>query len=93
MHRLADHYTGILQELNEIKQSEEKQNHIEFVDEIKRGQSLQTTKFLEYKCNQMVKQITTDSKNCFSFIVKKEILNRLSDAKKSEDFCEIFTIF
>ena len=42
------------------------------------------------KCNQKVEELTTDSKNGFSFKVKKkEELNKTFDTKKSEVFYEI----
>ena len=91
--RLGDYYTDVLQqELNEIKEPEEIYYHIEFQDETKRDVNpFKLRNFLSDKCNQKVEELTTDSKNGFSFKVKPILqLNLLSDIKKFEDFpCEI----
>ena len=97
-HRLGDYYTDVLQqELNEIKEPEEMFYHIEFQDDTKRDfNPFKLRNFLSDKCNQKVEELTTDSKNEFSFKVEP-ILQRnvLSDFKKFEDIsCEItFHIF
>ena len=92
MHCLRDYYTEVLQqELNEIKEPEEIY-YIEFQDETKREVNpFKLRNFLSDKCNQKVEELTTDSKNGFSFKVKPILqLNLLSDIKKFEDFsCEI----
>ena len=91
--RLGDYYTDVLQqELNEIKEPEEIYYHIEFQDETKREVNpFKLRNFLSDECNQKVEELTTDSKNGFSFKVKPILqLNLLSDIKKFEDFsCEI----
>ena len=89
MHCLRDYYTEVLQQdLNEIKEPEEIYNHIEFQDETKReGNPFKLPSFLSDKCNQKVEELTTDSKNRFSFKVKPILqINLLSNIKKFEDF-------
>ena len=77
--------------MNKIKKPEEICYHIEFQDETKREDNPSKQRnFLSDKYNQKVKQFTTDSKNGFSFKVKRsEELNQLSDIKKFEDLREI----
>ena len=91
--RLRDYYTGVLQqELNEIKKPEEIYYHIQFQDETKRDVNpFKQRNFLSDKCNQKVKELTSDTKNGFPFKVKPFLqLNLLSDIKKFGDFpCEI----
>ena len=69
MYRLIDYSTEVLQqEMNEIEEPEEIYYHIEFHDEIKREVNpFKLRIFLSDKSNQNVKEITTDSKNGFSF--------------------------
>ena len=70
--RLGDYYTDVLQqELNEIKEPEEINYHIEFKDETKTDVNpFKLRYFLSDKCNQKVEKRTTDSKNGFFFKVK-----------------------
>ena len=67
--RLGDYYTDVLQqELNEIKEPEEIYYHIEFQDETKRDVNpFKLRNFMSDKCNKKVEELTTDSKNRFSF--------------------------
>ena len=92
MHCLRDYYTEVLQqELNEIKEPEEIYYHIEFQDETKRDVNpFKLRNFLSDKCNQKVEELTTDSKNGFSFKVKPNFqLRVLADIKKVGDLsCE-----
>ena len=98
MHCLGDYYTDVLQrELNEFKEPEEINYHNEFQDETKREVNpFKLRNFLSDKCNQKVDELTTNSKNGFSFKIKPILqLNFFSNIKKFEDFpCEItFQIF
>ena len=66
--------------------------HIEFYDKTKRDFSpFKLRNFLSNGGNQKIGELTTDSKNGFSFKVKPILqLSLLSDIKKLEDFsCEI----
>ena len=88
MHQLRDYYKELLQqELNEIKEREEIY-YIEFQDETKSEvNTFKQLNFLSDKCNQKVDELTTDSKNGFSFKVLPILqLNLLSDIKKNENF-------
>ena len=93
MHCLWDYYTEVLQqELNEIKEYEEIYSHIEFHDKTKREVNpFKIRNFLSDKCSQNVEELTTDSKNGFSFKDKHILqLNLLFGIKKFQDFsCEI----
>ena len=94
MHRLGDYYTELqYQELIEIKEPEEIYYHIEFHDETKREVNpFKLRPFLSDECNRKVEELTTDSKNGFSFKVKLILqLNLFSDIKKCEDFSCEFT--
>ena len=100
MHCLIDYYTEVLQqELNEIEEPEEIYYHVEFQD-LTKGEvnPFKLRNFLSDKCNQKVEELTTESKNRFSFKVKPILqLNLLSDIKNFEDFsseinCHIFEI-
>ena len=64
MHRLGDYYIEVLQQqLNETKEPEEIQYHIEFHDESKREvNSFKLRIFFSDKCNQKVNELTTESK-------------------------------
>ena len=74
--------------MNEIKESEEKYYHIEFHYWTKREFSpFKLRNFLNNKCNQKVEELSTDSKNGFSFKFKPILQpNLLSDNKMLEDF-------
>ena len=92
MNWLRDYYTEVLQqELNEIKEPEEIYYHIEFQAETKREVNpFKIRNFVSDKCNQKFEELTTDSKNGFSFKVKPIFqVNLLSDIRKFEEFCEI----
>ena len=69
MHRLGDYYTDVLQqELNDVKKPEKIYYHVEFRGETKRdGNPCKLWNFLSEKYNQEVEELTTDSKNEFSF--------------------------
>ena len=85
MHCLGDDSTEVLQqELSEIKEHAEIYYQIEFKDETMREVNPFTLwNFLSDKCNQKVEELTTDSKNSFSFKVKPILqLNLLSEIKK-----------
>ena len=80
MLRLRDYYTGVLQhEPNGIKEPEEIYYPIEFHDETKRlVNPFKLQNFLSdniSKCNQKVEELTSDSKNRFSFKVYPFIEN------------------
>ena len=78
--------------MNEIKEPEEIHYLIEFQDQTKKEVNpFKLRKLLSDKCNQKVEELTTDSKNRFSFKVKPILqLNLVSDIKKFDDFsCEI----
>ena len=68
-HRLGDYYTDVLQqELNEIREPEEIYYHIEFQDETKTDiHPCKLRNFLSDMCNHKMEELTTDSKNGFSF--------------------------
>ena len=70
--RLGDYYTDVLQhELNEIKETEEIYYHVELQDVTNRDVNpLKLRNFLSDKYNQRVEELTTDSKNGFSFKFK-----------------------
>ena len=92
MYCLRKYYSEVLQqELNEIKEPEEIYHHIEFKDKtMKQVTPFKLRNFLSDKFNQTVEQLTTDSKNGFSFKVKPILqINLLSDIKRFEVLREI----
>ena len=93
MHCLRDYYTEVLQVLKEIKEPEETYYHNEFQDEPKREVNpFKLRNFLSDKCNQKVEELTTDSKNGFSFKVKPILqLNLLTNIERLEDFSSEIT--
>ena len=91
--RLGDYYTDVLQQkLIENKEPEGIYYNIEFQGETERDiLPFKLRNFLSDKCNHKIEELTTDSKNGFSFKVEPILqLNLLSDIKKIKDFpCEI----
>ena len=93
MHCLKNYYIEVQrQELNGVKGPEEIYYRIELQDETMREVNpFKLRNLWSDKCNQKVEEITTDSKNGFSFKVKDIIqLNLLSSINQFEEFsCEI----